>query len=109
MSQADTPSIGDFNRCIWTATAQTRVALSGTTALCNAALTPGKLYVVCADVAWHMNQGAFTTGPVAATTKDLPLAAYEKIYVWCTTADTDDGVAGITDGSTGFLYVKAVK
>lgn len=104
MAQSETPSPGQFQRCVWTTAGQTRVALSTSTAP-SAVLTPGHLYIVCADVAWHMRQGRFSATQVAATTNGLPLSAYEKIYVWVTAADVDDCVAGILDAGTGYMYV----
>ena len=108
MAEAGQPSAGMFGRCVWTTAAFTRVALSTTTAP-SAILTPGTLYVVCADVAWHMNQGSFAATQVTAAASDLPFAAYEKVYVWCSTLSTDDCVAGIVDAGAGFMYLKAVK
>ena len=105
MAEAGQPSQGMFGRAIWTVAAPTRVALSTTTAR-SAALTVGKLYVACADVAWHMRQGPLTTSAVTAVASDLPFAAYEKVYVWVTTSDGDDAIAGILDAGTGFMYIK---
>lgn len=107
MASTSFPSSDLFNRCVWTKTAPTRVAMSVTTAP-SAVLTPGKLYVVCADVVWHMKQGRFSATQVTATTNDLPLGAYEKIYVWCSETDLDDCVAGILPSGTGNMYVKEV-
>ena len=101
---ADLPSLGDLRRARWTTAGKTRVALSTTTAP-SAQLTPGHLYIVCADVAWHMKQGSFAAVQVTAGVSDLPLAAYEKVYVLVTAAGTDDCVAGILDAGSGNMYV----
>jgi len=97
------PDLSMINRSRYTGTALTRVGLSVTTAKC-AALIPGTLYKVSADVNWHMNQGP--QGSVTATTNDFFILAGWPVNVWVTAAGVDDGIAGILDASTGNFYVK---
>lgn len=100
------PDSSQLNRCRWTSTAPTRLALSVTTAK-TAALTPGKLYKVTADVDYHINQGP--QGTVTATTNDYFVSKGWPNFVWVTAANVDDGVAAILDASTGNLYIKEMQ
>ena len=87
-------------------TAPTTFAVSGTTAK-SSALGKG-LWIVCASVPWHFAHGPQAS--ITSTTSYLPLAAYEKIHLWCDGGTDADTVAGIvvSGGASGTVYCQRV-
>jgi len=94
-----------------------KVAVSAAGSAVTSALSVGNLYVICADHAWTFAQGNFASGvvsQVAASNVGMPLAAYEKkyIWVWSTTVGGvndigNNAVAGVSvSGSGSFWYTK---
>lgn len=88
----------------WTALPVT-VAISGTTAKPAAALALG-VYRVQANVACFFRVGAFSS--IVATTSCHPLEAGQEVLFQVTATGSDDGIAAITGGVSGTLYISKV-
>ena len=80
------------------------VALSATTNK-TAALTPGTLYYLSSNIAWHMKQGPQAT--VTSSTSEFRVAANAAIEVYISETAVDDGIAAVASSGTGTLYVMA--
>ena len=83
------------------------VTISGTTAK-TAALLPVGAYYVSSNVACYVRQGPYST--IAATVAaGHPLPAGVEWVMRVTMASVDDGIAAITDGATGKLFLHLVE
>jgi hypothetical protein len=85
--------------------APTIVAISSSTAKTGSALSAGH-YRVSANVDCFIKQGAQAS--ITAATTDTPLFAGDEVLI-VVTGSTDAGVAAITGGASGSLYIKAVE
>ena len=119
MADPKWPTGDIYDHTLWSA-GRTYTLLSAGTVQCSSALSAG-LHVICADTYWHFLQGNFTSGTtsqVQASTTDMPLAPFEKKYVWVSSetegganGNGDDAVSGkcMTGAAGGSFWVARVR
>lgn len=83
-------------------TAPTVISLSGVSAKNVAPLSPGN-YILKSTINCYVLQG---NGSISATTSNYPMGAAEESRLFVVSDISDGYFAGITDGYSGFMFIK---
>ena len=98
---ATSPSMDMWARCRYLSNTESTITVPNGSSAEIAAGLPEGLYIVYANVEWHMKQGP--TG-LSATTSSFRLQPHEKVFMYVSITATDGFVAGYGVSAAGTAH-----